>query len=98
VEETGESAIPDVAPDALLAPAGTRGVIVNVGQVPLGTPQLAEFKLENRGDTPLTLVRVNVTTRTAVQRSEYSTTGNTLAYKEQTQSLMLLPRHFGLNF
>jgi nitrogen fixation protein NifZ len=33
VEETGESAIPDVAPDALLAPAGTRGVIVNVGQV-----------------------------------------------------------------
>lgn len=31
VEETGASAIPDVAPDALLAAAGTRGVVVNVG-------------------------------------------------------------------
>jgi hypothetical protein len=44
------------------------------------------------------LVRVNVTTRTTRARSEFSTTGNALAYKEQTQSLLLLPRHFGLNF
>jgi len=44
------------------------------------------------------LVRVNVTTRTAVQRSEYSAAGNAVTYKEQTQSLLLLPRHFGLNF
>ncbi|BBI99403.1 hypothetical protein FGKAn22_10960 [Ferrigenium kumadai] len=31
IEETGESAIPSVEPEALLAPAGTRGVIVNIG-------------------------------------------------------------------
>jgi len=44
------------------------------------------------------LVRVNVTTRTAKQRAEYSPVGNTLNYKEQTQSLLLTPRHFGLPF
>ncbi len=31
VEETGESAIPGVAPGALLAASGTRGMVVNVG-------------------------------------------------------------------
>jgi nitrogen fixation protein NifZ len=31
VEETGESAIPGVSAGALLATAGTRGVVVNVG-------------------------------------------------------------------
>jgi len=31
VEETGESGIPGVAAGALLAGAGTRGVVVNVG-------------------------------------------------------------------
>jgi nitrogen fixation protein NifZ len=31
VEETGESAIPGVFPDMLLAAAGTRGMVVNVG-------------------------------------------------------------------
>lgn len=31
VEETGESAIPGIAPGALLTAAGTRGVVVNVG-------------------------------------------------------------------
>lgn len=33
LEETGESAIPDVAAGELLAAAGTRGVVVNVGHV-----------------------------------------------------------------
>ena len=33
VEETGESGIPGIPPDALLAGAGTRGVVVNVGHV-----------------------------------------------------------------
>lgn len=43
------------------------------------------------------LVRVNVTTRTATQRTEYSTTATpALAYNEQTQSLVMIPRHFGL--
>jgi nitrogen fixation protein NifZ len=32
LEETGESAIPGLAPGDLLAPAGTRGMVVNVGQ------------------------------------------------------------------
>ena len=45
--------------------------------------------------TPL-LVRLDITTRTANQRTEFSTTGNTLAYKEQVQSLVMVPRHFGL--
>ncbi len=31
LEETGESGIPGIVPDELLAPAGTRGVVVNVG-------------------------------------------------------------------
>jgi nitrogen fixation protein NifZ len=31
LDETGESAIPGVAADELLAAAGTRGVVVNVG-------------------------------------------------------------------
>lgn len=44
------------------------------------------------------LMRVNVTTRTAVKRGEYSPAGNALAYKEQTQTLLLTPRHFGLSF
>lgn len=33
VEETGESAIPGVAPGTLIAAAGTRGMVVNVGHV-----------------------------------------------------------------
>ncbi|MGA7178655.1 MAG: nitrogen fixation protein NifZ [Thiobacillaceae bacterium] len=33
VEETGESAIPGVFPDKLLAAAGTGGMVVNVGHV-----------------------------------------------------------------
>ena len=31
LEETGESGIPGIAPNDLLASAGTRGVVVNVG-------------------------------------------------------------------
>lgn len=33
LEETGASGIPGLAPDELLAAAGTRGVVVNVGHV-----------------------------------------------------------------
>lgn len=43
-----------------------------------------------------TLVRLDVTTRTATQRAEYSSTPTSLAYKNLTQSLVLVPRHFGL--
>lgn len=43
------------------------------------------------------MVRLDVTTRTARQRPEYSTTGTTLAYQEQVQSVVMVPRHFGLS-
>jgi nitrogen fixation protein NifZ len=33
LEETGDSAIPGIAPDALLVATGARGVVVNVGHV-----------------------------------------------------------------
>lgn len=42
------------------------------------------------------LVRVDVTTRTAVKRSEYSQAGDTLEYKQQVKSVVMVPRHFGL--
>jgi hypothetical protein len=43
-----------------------------------------------------TLVRVDLTTRTATQRAEYSAAGNALAYRNLTQSLVFVPRHSGL--
>jgi Flp pilus assembly pilin Flp len=45
-----------------------------------------------------TLVRFDVTTRTATQRTEYSPnpTTPTVAYKLQTQSIVIVPRHSGL--
>ncbi len=43
-----------------------------------------------------TLVRIDITTRSATQRTEYSTTPNTSAYKLLTQSLIFMPRHSGL--
>jgi Tfp pilus assembly protein PilW len=46
-------------------------------------------------DIPV-LLRLDITTRTATQREEYSQVAKQLAYKEYTQSLVLLPRHFGL--
>ena len=44
------------------------------------------------------LVRVDVTTRTLNKRAEYATTANTAAYKTQTQSLILAPRHSGMAY
>jgi hypothetical protein len=44
-----------------------------------------------------TLVRLDITTRTATKRAEYSATPlTTTAYKDFTQSLVIVPRHFGL--
>ena len=42
------------------------------------------------------LVRVDITTRTATRRTEYASNPNTAAYRLQTQSLVLVPRHSGL--
>ncbi len=43
-----------------------------------------------------TLVRVDVTTRTATQRTEYANVPNTAAFRDLTQSLVFVPRHTGL--
>lgn len=43
-----------------------------------------------------TLVRVDVTTRTATQREEYAATPNAISYRNLTQSLVFVPRHTGL--
>jgi len=48
-----------------------------------------------------TLVRCDITTRTAAKRTEYNTAANAatvpaLAYKNVTQSLVFVPRHSGL--
>lgn len=48
-------------------------------------------------NTPL-LVRVDLTTRSAIKRAENSATGNIAAYQERTQTLYMVPRHFGLSF
>lgn len=44
-----------------------------------------------------TLVRLDITTRTATKRSEYSAVPLATAYKDFTQSLVIVPRHFGLS-
>lgn len=43
-----------------------------------------------------TLVRLDISTRTATKRTEYSTTPTTTAYRDIVQSLVIVPRHFGL--
>jgi nitrogen fixation protein NifZ len=52
LEETGESAIPGVAPDELLVAAGTRGVVVNVGhaqEMPDEEIYLVRFEMDAEG-------------------------------------------------
>ncbi|GLH70050.1 hypothetical protein GETHPA_15830 [Geothrix rubra] len=48
-------------------------------------------------NTPL-IVRVDLTTRTAIKRAENTATGTTADYQERTQTLYMVPRHFGLSF
>lgn len=52
LEETGESGIPGIEPGALLAAAGTRGVVVNVGhaqEMPEEEVYLVRFELDADG-------------------------------------------------
>jgi hypothetical protein len=42
------------------------------------------------------LVRLDITTRTATKRVEYSSNPYATAFKDVTQSLVIVPRHFGL--
>jgi Tfp pilus assembly protein PilW len=44
------------------------------------------------------LVRVDITTRTANKRTEFTNTANTADYKLDTWSLVLTPKHFGLAY
>lgn len=51
-EDTGDSAIPGIAAGELLVAAGTRGVVVNVGQVealPSEEIYLVRFEIETDG-------------------------------------------------
>ena len=43
------------------------------------------------------LFRVDITTRTALKRTDYSSTANTAAYRTRTQTLLIQPRNFGLD-
>ncbi|MBI5917961.1 MAG: nitrogen fixation protein NifZ [Nitrosomonadales bacterium] len=52
LDEGGASAIPDLAPDELLAAQGTRGVVVNVGHAqesPREEIYLVRFELDAEG-------------------------------------------------
>ncbi|HEY0664252.1 MAG TPA: nitrogen fixation protein NifZ [Thiobacillaceae bacterium] len=52
LEETGESSIPGLASDALLAATGTRGVVVNVGhakEMPNEEIYLVRFEMDAKG-------------------------------------------------
>jgi nitrogen fixation protein NifZ len=52
LEESGESAIPGLAADALIASTGTRGVIVNVGraqEMPDEEIFLVRFEMDEAG-------------------------------------------------
>ncbi len=52
LEETGESSIPGLVPNALLAAAGTRGVVVNVGyaqEMPKEEIYLVRFEKDIEG-------------------------------------------------
>lgn len=45
-----------------------------------------------------TLVKMDLTTQTAMARSEYSSTSGTAAKKTLTQTLMVSPKYFGLSY
>jgi nitrogen fixation protein NifZ len=52
LDETGESGIPGIEPDALLVAGGTRGVVVNVGhaqEMPSEEIYLVRFELDAEG-------------------------------------------------
>ena len=62
----------------------------------LGVPVTTLLAAPDWFRTLPTLVRIDITTRTAIARTEYSATPNTTNYKTLTQSLVFVPRHSGL--
>ncbi len=78
--------------DAQLATTSTSGK--SVGRVGFTTTEGNDHWFRS---IPV-LVRTDITTRTATKRSEFSNTPTTsTAYREQTQTLVFVPRHFGLS-
>jgi hypothetical protein len=79
------------------AAAGIRGLIDTQLANGAGRPGFNTTRGDEHWfrDIP-TLVRVDLTTRTASRRAEFSETHTQLAHKELTQSLVFVPRHFGL--
>ncbi len=78
----------------------TSGILatVNTQLSSLGLPSAPNTNDPNWfRNTPL-VVRVDLTTRSAIKRAENSATGNIAAYQERTQTLYMVPRHFGLSF
>jgi hypothetical protein len=78
----------------------TNGILatVNTQLTSLGLPSAPNTDdLNWFRNTPL-LVRVDLTTRSAIKRAENSATGTIADYQKRTQTLYMIPRHFGLSF
>lgn len=78
----------------------TNGILatVNTQLAAVGLPHAPDASDPNWfRETPL-MVRVDLTTRSAVKRVEHSAVANTAEYRERLQTLYMVPRHFGLSF
>lgn len=78
----------------------TNGILpaVNTQLASVGLPSAADASDPNWfRETPL-MVRVDLTTRSAVKRVENAAVANTADYRERLQTLYMVPRHFGLSF
>jgi hypothetical protein len=77
----------------------TTGILaqVNTQLTSVGLPSAANASDPNWfRETPL-MVRVDLTTRSAVKRVENAAVANTVDYRERLQTLYMVPRHFGLS-
>lgn len=78
----------------------TNGILatVNTQLASVGLPSAANASDPNWfRETPL-MVRVDLTTRSAVKRVENAAVANTAEYRERLQTINMVPRHFGLSF
>lgn len=78
----------------------TNGILatVNTQLAAVGLPHAPDASDPNWfRETPL-MVRVDLTTRSAVKRVEHAAVANTAEYRERLQTLYMVPRHFGLSF
>jgi type II secretory pathway pseudopilin PulG len=94
--------VPKIYTDTSLANDWTSGMRADLDTQLVGRPDISTTVGHEDWirDVP-TLVRFDITTRTATQRSEYSTSYNNpnslaVVYKTFTQSLVIVPRHSGL--